>query len=167
MSSAISAGTVATPIDMHYAFSTKPLSSSRMHIFIFLVPNSRQSYRKFSMMRNWFASSLSVPSVVISAQIAGAYQAAIDSVGFDDSKFGESIFATLTSHNIPARAISIALVFGGINALLSISQSLWYSETLANLSVTPIAIAFMLPLVFGQFSQVISYRRTRFHNTDR
>ncbi len=62
--------------------------------------------------------------VVATAQIAGAYQAAIDSSGQRDSRVGESLFATVISHGIPTRAIVIALIFGGINAAVTISELL-------------------------------------------
>ena len=100
--------------------------------------------------------------VVATAQIAGAYQAAIDSSGQHNPRVGESLFATVISHGIPARAIVIALAFGGINAVVAISELLWFSGSVASLPIVPLAQAFVLPLVFGLLSQTVSYRRSRF-----
>jgi hypothetical protein len=72
------------------------------------------------------------------------------------------LFATVISHGIPARAIVIALVFGGINAVVTISELFWLSGSLATLAIVPLAQAFVLPLVFGLLSQTVSYRRRRF-----
>jgi hypothetical protein len=99
--------------------------------------------------------------VVATAQIAGAYQAAIDASVQRNSRFSESLFTTVISHGIPARAIVIALVFGGINAVVTISELLWLSGSLASLSIVPLAQAFVLPLVFGLLSQTVTYRRNR------
>ena len=101
--------------------------------------------------------------VVATAQIAGAYQAAIDSSRQRDSRFDEGLFATVISHGIPTRAIVIALAFGGINAVVTISELLWLSGSLATLSIVPLAQAFVLPLVFALFSQTVTYRRNRSH----
>ena len=101
-------------------------------------------------------------AVVMVAQVAGIRQAHIDSAGHGAPTSPEGFITTIASHGIPARAVAIGLVFGSLNAILSVADELSRSGDLATVSVAPLGQAYVLPLVFGLASQTISYRRSRY-----
>ena len=101
-------------------------------------------------------------AVVMVAQIAGVRQAHIDSAGQGMPASPEGFITTIASHGIPARAAVIGVVFGSLNAILSVADELSRSGDLAALEIAPLGQAYVLPLVFGLVSQAISYRRSRF-----
>jgi hypothetical protein len=99
-------------------------------------------------------------TVVTIAQIAGVRQAYIDSVRHGAPARPEGFIATTVSHGIPARAVAIGLVFGSLNAIIALADTLFHSGDLAAVSVAPLGQAYVLPLLFGLLSQAISYRRS-------
>lgn len=99
-------------------------------------------------------------AVVTVSQVAGARRAHIDSVELEASASPESFIATVVSHGIPARAVAIGLVFGSLNLVIVLSDALLRSGDLAAVTVVPLGQAYVLPLLFGLFSQTISYRRS-------
>ena len=101
-------------------------------------------------------------AVVMVAQVAGVRQAHIDSAGQGMSAIPESLITTIVSHGIPAGAVIIGVVFGSLNAILSVADEFSRSGDLTTLEILPLGQAYVLPLVFGLVSQVISYRRSRF-----
>ena len=101
-------------------------------------------------------------AVVTIAQVAGVRQAYIDSVGHGAPARPEGFIATAVSHGIPARAVAIGLVFGSLNAIIAVADTLLHSGHLAAVSVAPLGQAYALPLLFGLLSQAISYRRSRY-----
>lgn len=101
-------------------------------------------------------------AVVTIAQVAGVRQACIDSVGRRAPAGPEGFIATTVSHGIPARAVAIGLVFGSLNAIIVLADTLLRSGDLAAVSVAPLGQAYVLPLLFGLLSQVISYRRSSY-----
>ena len=96
------------------------------------------------------------------AQIVGVRQAHIDSAGQGMPASPEGFITTIASHGIPARAVVIGVVFGSLNAILSVADELSRSGDLAALEIVPLGQAYVLPLVFGLVSQAISYRRSRY-----
>jgi hypothetical protein len=101
-------------------------------------------------------------AVVMVAQIAGVRQAHIDSAGQGMPASPEGFTTTIASHGIPARAVVIGVVFGSLNAILSIADEFSRSGDLAAVEIAPLGQAYVLPLVFGLVSQAISYRRSRY-----
>jgi hypothetical protein len=104
-------------------------------------------------------------AVVMVAQVAGVRQAHIDSAGQKALGNPEGFITTITSHGIPARAAAIGLVFGSMNAILSVADEISRSGDLAAVDVAPLGQAYVLPLVFGLVTQAISYRRSRYQAT--
>ncbi len=72
---------------------------------------------------------------------------------------GESFFATLTSHGIPARAFALGLAAGTINTAIVASAALIAGDGLDRLPLALIAQALTLPILFGALSQAMSFRR--------
>ncbi len=101
-------------------------------------------------------------AVVTIAQVAGVRQAYIDSAGHGAPARPEGFIATTVSHGIPARAVAIGLVFGSLNAIIALADTLFHSGDLAVVSVAPLGQAYVLPLLFGLLSQATSYRHSRY-----
>ena len=101
-------------------------------------------------------------AVVMAAQVAGIRQACLDADNPDALASPDGVISTMASHGIPARAVIIGLVFGSVNAILSVADEISRSGDLAALEVAPLGQAYVLPLVFGLLSQTIAYRRTRY-----
>ena len=102
-------------------------------------------------------------AVVLVAQVAGVRQAHLEATDPDEIPSPIRVIDTMTSHGIPARAVLIGLVFGSLNAALSVAVEFLHSGDLAALEVAPLGQAYVLPLVFGLLSQTISYRRARYY----
>ena len=102
--------------------------------------------------------------VVLISQVAGSRRAFIDSVGRSGPTIREGFFTTTFSHGIPAKAVAIGLAFGSLNAVITLLDAWLQSGDLAAVSVAPLGQAYVLPLVFGLFSQTISYRRSRYRH---
>ena len=102
-------------------------------------------------------------AVVLVSQVAGFRQARIDSVEHAAHGSPEGFINTVVSHGIPARAVAIGLVFGSVNAALTMADAFLTSGDHAAISVVPLAQAYALPFLFGLVSQAISYRRFGYH----
>ncbi len=100
------------------------------------------------------------PFVVVAiSQVAAVRRAFIDAVRHGAPASPEGFIATTISHGIPARAVAIGLIIGSINAIMILAGAILRSGDLAAVSVAPLGQAYALPLLFGVFSQAISYRR--------
>jgi hypothetical protein len=101
-------------------------------------------------------------AVVLVSQVAGIRQANVESAESAIRERVENVLQTLIAHGIPARAIAIGLVFGSVNAVLTLANAYLAAGNIESIAVVPLAQAYTLPFVFGLLSQTISYRRTRF-----
>ncbi len=103
------------------------------------------------------------PFVVVTiSQVAAVRRAFIDAARHGAPTSPEGFIATTVSHGIPARAVSIGLVAGSINATVILAGALFRSGDLAAVSVALLGQVYALPLLFGVLSQAISYRRSRY-----
>ena len=104
-------------------------------------------------------------AVVTTAQILGLRQARIDSIGNGTLAKTEGFIATIVSHGIPARATVIGLVFGSLNAIITLADAFLSAgpstDDITAVSILPLGQAYVLPMLFGLLSQTISYRRFR------
>ncbi len=71
----------------------------------------------------------------------------------------ENLFATAFLHGIPARAVTIGLIIGTINAAIILSQALLSTGDIGAAPATLLAQVYTLPVLFGFLSQAVSYRR--------
>jgi hypothetical protein len=101
-------------------------------------------------------------AVVLVSQVAGIRQANVESAESTVCERVENVLQTLIAHGIPARAVAIGLVFGSVNAVLTLTNAYLAAGNIESVAVVPLAQAYTLPFVFGLLSQTISYRRTRF-----
>lgn len=101
------------------------------------------------------------PFVVVTiSQVLGIRRALRDiRAGAGHAARGGSFLATVTSHGIPFRALVLGLIVGAISASIAVATTFLEFGTLADLAITPIVQAFILPMVFSLLSQAISYRR--------
>jgi hypothetical protein len=99
------------------------------------------------------------PFLVVSAsQILGIRQAR--EVSRRITEFREGFAATMFSHGIPARAVALGLLAGGINTTIVAADILAAGRGLDQLPTALIAQALTLPILFGALSQTLSFRRT-------
>lgn len=99
--------------------------------------------------------------VVTVSQILALRRAYLDSAESTEISIPEIIATTAISHGIPARAVAIGLAFGSLNATIVLADVFLRSGDLAAVSVVSLVQAYVLPLLFAELSQVISYRRYR------
>ena len=101
------------------------------------------------------------PFVVVTvSQVLGLRRATTDARSLGSIVHRDAAFlATAMSHDIPRRALLVALVVGTANTTIVASSALMASGSLSNLPNALIAQAFVLPMLFGMLSQTISYRR--------
>ena len=98
-------------------------------------------------------------AVVAISQVVAARRAVTDAGRHGARVSHEDFFATTISHGIPARAVTIGLIIGSINAIIILASAFLRSGDLATVSVAPLGQGYALPLLFGVLSQAISYRR--------
>ena len=97
-------------------------------------------------------------AVITLSQLSATQQAIFDS---PQSRLNgrSSIFHTMFTHGIPLRAALIALAAVGINGLISIVVMPQSSAVILQSSWPLLAQSFVVPLIFGAFSQAVTYRR--------
>ncbi len=100
------------------------------------------------------------PFIVIAiSQLAGIRQARLDAKKEHIPGTTENLFATALLHGIPARAVTIGLIIGTINAVIIMSQALLSTGDIGAAPATLLAQVYTLPVLFGFLSQAVSYRR--------
>jgi hypothetical protein len=100
------------------------------------------------------------PFVVITiSQLGATHQAVSDAIRGQTSPTNTPFITTLVAHNIPFRALVIGLIIGSTTSLLILSST--YSQTgdISNAPLPLIVQVYVLPFVFGAFSQALAYRR--------
>ena len=70
-----------------------------------------------------------------------------------------SVFHSMFTHGIPLRAALIALAAVGINGLVTIVVLPQSSAVILQSSWPLLAQSFVVPFIFGAFSQAVTYRR--------
>lgn len=76
-------------------------------------------------------------AVVTTAQILGIRQASIDSIGNWTLANSEGFTATIVAHGIPRRAVVIGLVFGSLNAIVTLADAFLSTGDFTAVSVVP------------------------------
>jgi hypothetical protein len=101
------------------------------------------------------------PFVVVTiSQVLGIRRALRDiRAGAGHAARGGSFLATVNSHGIPFRALVLGLIVVVISTSIAAATTFLEFGTLADLAMTPIVQAFVLPMLFSLLSQAISYRR--------
>ena len=101
------------------------------------------------------------PFIVITiSQILGIHRAMIDTVKREGPKLsGESFLTTTLTHGIPFRALLVGVLVGSLNASIYIMIAIREDANMNSLPVVSLALAYILPIVFGLLSQTIAYRR--------
>ena len=98
-------------------------------------------------------------AVIAISQMAGIRQAVIDFNGERVEKTRERFVAMAFSHGIPARAISIGLIMGALNAAIFLIAAYLHTGVIGSPPTGQIILAIALPVLFGILSQAIAYRR--------
>lgn len=98
-------------------------------------------------------------AVVVVSQLFGKRQAIKDAVDRAHLRV-PGLLAAASRHGIPGRAAVLGLAVGTVNTGLVAAVALAAEGDLSNLPTALIAQAFILPIIFGLFSQALAYRRT-------
>jgi len=100
------------------------------------------------------------PFIVITlSQLGALHQANIDEIeGVKGSKL-ETFTTSISSHNIPARALIISMIVGGISSLIILTNTVLSTGGLDNTPWPQLVQSYVLPFVFGAMSQALTYRR--------
>ena len=112
---------------------------------------------------DWFRLVLVLvtPFLVITlSQLVATQQAVNDALHTSTAVASKPLIKTFFSHNIPSRALVIALITGSATSSLVLVNA--FSQT-GSISAVPIPVLvqfYLLPLVFGIFSQALAYRRS-------
>ena len=100
------------------------------------------------------------PFVVIAiSQLAAIRQAWLDARKEHIPQTTENLVATAFLHGIPARAVTIGLTIGTINSAIILSAALFSTGDIGAAPATLVVQVYTLPVLFGFFSQAVSYRR--------
>lgn len=100
------------------------------------------------------------PFVVITiSQLAATHCAVTDAVCGQASVADTPFITTLFAHDIPLRALVVGLFTGGVNSLLIFIDTLLQTGDITNAPLLLLAQVYVLPFVFGAFSQALAYRR--------
>lgn len=101
------------------------------------------------------------PFVVVTAsQLLGIQRAILEARrGGRNNSADEPFALTALTHGIPARALRLGLLVGGLNASLVTTVAFLESGNLGAVSWALLGQAFSLPVLFGLLSQAIAYRR--------
>lgn len=98
--------------------------------------------------------------VVTISQIAGYRQAVTDAHRNAAGAVAAETFArTTVSHGIPMRALQTGLAMGAINTSLVLGPTFLGANNDITVPYFLLGQAFTLPVMFGIFSQAVSYRR--------
>lgn len=72
----------------------------------------------------------------------------------------QTFVGTLFSHGIPTRAVALGLTAGVVNTAIVATAYVMIGKNLDQLPVSLIVQAVTLPIIFGAFSQALSFRST-------
>lgn len=99
--------------------------------------------------------------VVTISQITAFKQASSDSYQNAAANIeAESVAMTMISHGIPKRAVKTGLMLGAFNSSLVLGTELLGTDHQISIPFLLLGQSFILPVIFGIFSQAVSYRRT-------
>ncbi len=98
-------------------------------------------------------------AVIAISQFVGIRQAWLDAKKAHIPATTENLVVTALLHGIPARAVTIGLIIGTINSAIILSATLLRTGDIGAAPVTLLAQVYTLPVLFGLFSQAVSYRR--------
>ena len=97
--------------------------------------------------------------VILLSQLGATHQVMNDQRHKKQNTATQSLVQTMGKHNIPKRALIIALCAGSITTVVFLSERLWLAGELNQLPLPQIAQSYALPFIFGLFSQAMAYRR--------
>ena len=101
-----------------------------------------------------YATPFAVVTISQALGIQRAVQDARDGVRSDPT-----LLSTALNHGIPLRALTLGLLAGAINTAFVLGTALPHLGDPGAVPWTSLAQAFILPVLFGIFSQAIAYRR--------
>ena len=105
--------------------------------------------------------AFTTPFVVITlSQLGAIHQAAIDVIEGGVLSKSETFITSISTHNIPARALIISMIVGGVSSLIILTNTVLLTGGLENTPWPQLVQSYVLPFVFGALSQTLTYRRS-------
>jgi len=105
--------------------------------------------------------AFTTPFVVITlSQLGAIHQATIDLIEGGMASKSETFITSISTHNIPARALIISMIVGGISNLIILINTVLFTGGLENTPWPQLVQSYVLPFVFGALSQTLTYRRS-------
>lgn len=71
----------------------------------------------------------------------------------------EHLLATMLSHKIPIRAVTIGFIIGSVNSVIILTWEFLRTGTIGTTTVALLGQAYLLPVLFGFLSQALAFRR--------
>ena len=97
--------------------------------------------------------------VITISQLVATHQAVSDTVRGQTTATNMPFVTTLFAHNIPLRALVIALFSGVATSLLVLGRIYFQTGAISNAPLPLLIQAYLLPFLFGALSQALTYRR--------
>jgi len=100
------------------------------------------------------------PFVVITlSQLGAKHQADIDRSKGRLSTNPERFITMVLKHNIPFRALIISMVIGSVSSVIILTSTVIQTGGVENIPWPQLVQSYVLPFIFGAFSQALTYRR--------
>jgi len=105
--------------------------------------------------------AFTTPFIVITlSQLGAIHQANIDLIEGGLILKSETFITSISTHNIPARALIISMIVGGVSSLIILTNTVLLTGGLENTPWPQLAQSYVLPFIFGALSQALTYRRS-------
>lgn len=107
-----------------------------------------------------FVLAFITPFVVITLSQLGAIQQVVIDRSFRWTS-GDTVnfIDTIIAHNIPLRAVVISLIVGSFSSVIILLYTILKTGAISQAPLSQLILSYFLPLVFGAFSQTLTYRR--------
>ena len=97
--------------------------------------------------------------VVMLSQLGAIKQAVIDRRHGQTPNETTRFISTMMGHNIPFRALAISLIAGSVNSVIILINTIFQTGDITNVPLPVLVQSYLLPFIFGAFSQALTYRR--------
>lgn len=107
-----------------------------------------------------FTLAFITPFVVVTLSQLGAIQQVVVERSFRRTSGDAANFIdTIIAHDIPLRAVAISLIVGSVSSAIILLYTILQTGDISQAPLSQLILSYFLPLVFGAFSQTLTYRR--------
>lgn len=97
--------------------------------------------------------------VIMLSQLGAIKQAVIDRQHSQTPNETTRFINTMIGHNIPFRALAISLIAGSVSSVIILINTIFQTGDITNAPLPLLVQSYLLPFIFGAFSQALTYRR--------